>query len=86
MYLLFIWLHRVLVEAYRDRVEFLDPSSNLGPLHWELVVLAPRPPGKSPTLCSPPTPACLRSVGGEIHNKKETADTRVILFSSSVFH
>ena len=25
-------------------------------------------------------------MGGEIHNKKETADTRVILFSSSIFH
>ena len=34
------------------------------------------------------TPACLGSVGGEIHNMKETADLRVILFSSSssVFH
>ena len=29
-------------------VHFPDQGSNLGPLHWELGVLAPGPPGKSP--------------------------------------
>ena len=28
------------------RIKFADQESNLGPLHWELSVLAARPPGK----------------------------------------
>ena len=42
---LFIWLHLVLVAAYG--IQFPDQESNLGPLPWELRVLATGPPGKS---------------------------------------
>ena len=45
MYLLFIWMHWVLV-VIQDLVH--DQGSNLDPMHWECWVLATGPPGKSP--------------------------------------
>ena len=55
-YYLFIWLHQVLVAACRlllvgssfpEGASFPDQGSNLGPLHWELLVLATGPAGTS---------------------------------------
>ena len=37
--------HKLLVVAFGTK--FPDQELNLGPLHWELGVLAPGPPGKS---------------------------------------
>ena len=50
---LFVWLCQLLVLAHEPLVAacgiyFPDKGLNPGPWHWELVVLATGPPGKSP--------------------------------------